>query len=244
MEKKNEKKRQKIKETSNLKVIAHIYSEFPSKFGIPRQSGLVRDLRAEIVFEPEYRNPDAFRGLEGFSHIWLLWGFSENIRDSWSATVKPPRLNGLKRMGVFATRSPFRPNAIGLSSVKLDEFVVDEELGPILRISGSDLMDKTPIYDIKPYLSYTDSHPDATGGFADKLKEHELSVDFPLKWLKMIPKDRQDAVIGILSQDPRPSYQKKDPERIYGIEFSGLDIRFMVEEKRLLVCEIITITKK
>lgn len=233
--KKNEKRTDSLLE---MKVIAYINTDFPTKFGIPRQSGLVKSLRAKIVFEPEYRNPDAFRGLEGFSHIWLIWGFSENIRDKWSATVKPPRLRDAKSMGVFATRSPFRPNPIGLSSVKLEHVEFDRELGPILYISGADLMDKTPIYDIKPYLTYTDSHPQATQGFADDLTRNELMVDFPPELLDQIPEESRETVIEILAQDPRPSYQRKDPARVYGVVFAGLDIRFQAEENVLHVCEI------
>ena len=225
-----------MKET--MEIIAHIHTDFPAKFGIPRQSGLVEELKGRIVFEPEYRNPDAFRGLDGYSHIWLLWKFSGTKRHSWSATVKPPRLGGNKRMGVFATRSPFRPNDIGLSSVKLERLEMDPEFGPVLHVAGADLMDGTAIYDIKPYLPYTDSHPDALSGFAGDVLDYELQVDFPNRWLSMIPKEKQEAIIAVLKQDPRPSYQNI-PDRIYGVEFSGFDVRFTVQDQRLTVCEVV-----
>jgi tRNA-Thr(GGU) m(6)t(6)A37 methyltransferase TsaA len=221
-----------------MKIIARIHTEFPTKFGIPRQSGLIDTLKAIIVFEPEYRNIDALRGLDEFSHIWLIWEFSEAVRDTWAPMVKPPRLGGNKRMGVFATRSPFRPNSIGLSSVKLDKIEVDSERGPVLHVSGADLMDNTPIYDIKPYLPYTDSHPEAVGGFADPIKDYVLEVVFPEQWLGMIPEDRREALLGVLAQDPRPSYQN-DPKRRYGFEFVGFDIRFTVQGNVLSVCEIV-----
>ncbi|MGN0267145.1 MAG: tRNA (N6-threonylcarbamoyladenosine(37)-N6)-methyltransferase TrmO [Lachnospiraceae bacterium] len=221
-----------------MEIIAHIHTDFPAKFGIPRQSGLVEELKGRIVFEPEYRNPDAFRGLEGYSYIWLLWKFSGTKRHSWSATVKPPRLGGNKRMGVFATRSPFRPNDIGLSSVKLERMELDSEFGPVLHVAGADLMDGTAIYDIKPYLPYTDSHPDALSGFAGDVLDYELQVDFPDCWLSMIPKEKQEAIIAVLKQDPRPSYQNI-PDRIYGVEFSGFDVRFTVQDQRLTVCEVV-----
>ncbi len=220
-----------------MKVIARIHTDFPTKFGIPRQSGIVDSLKAVIMFEPEYNNPDAFRGLEGFSHIWLLWGFSDNGRDSWAPMVKPPRLGGNKRMGVFATRSPFRPNPIGLSSVKLNGVEYTDQ-GPVLHVSGADLMDHTPIYDIKPYLPYTDSHPEAAGGFADPLIDYALEVVFPKEWLCLIPEDRREAIIGVLACDPRPSYQK-DPDRIYGVEFAGFDVRFTVQGHLLTVYEVV-----
>ena len=227
-----------IQNSPQMKIIARIHTDLPTKFGIPRQSGLVEELKAVIVFEPEYRNRDSLRGLEGFSHIWIIWQFSENLRDTWSLMVKPPRLGGQKRMGVFATRSPFRPNPIGLSSVRLDKIELDNKFGPVLHVSGADLMDNTPIYDIKPYLSYTDSHPDSLGGFSDSYKDYALEVDFPHEWLSMIPPDRQEAIKGVLANDPRPSYQK-DPDRIYGVEFAGFDIRFTVKEALLSVCEVV-----
>lgn len=222
---------------SSMKIIAHIRTDFPAKFGIPRQSGIIDSLQAFIVFEPQYRNPDAFRGLEGFSHIWLIWQFLETQGDTWSPMVKPPRLGGNKRMGVFATRSPFRPNPIGLSCVKLEKIEMDDELGPILRVRGADLMDHTPIYDIKPYLPYTDSHSEAIGGFADPLKDYALEVVFPEQWLRLIPVDRQEALFGVLAHDPRPSYQN-DPDRIYGLWFAGFNVRFLVCDKVLTVCEV------
>jgi tRNA-Thr(GGU) m(6)t(6)A37 methyltransferase TsaA len=224
-------------ENSPLKIIARIHTEFPEKFGIPRQSGIVDTLKAEIIFEPQYRNPDALRGLEGFSHIWLIWGFFHTTRDTWAPMVKPPRLGGNKRMGVFATRSPFRPNPIGLSSVKLDRMELHPELGPVLHVSGADLMDGTPIYDIKPYLPYTDSHPQATGGFADPLKDYALEVKFPDDLLCLIPVNHQEALFGVLAHDPRPSYHK-DPERKYGFGYAGFNIRFTVQGSLLTVCEV------
>ena len=220
-----------------MKIIAHIHTDFPTKFGIPRQSGIVNTLKGIVVFEPEYRKPEAFRGLETFSHLWLLWQFSEVVRDTWSPTVRPPRLGGNKRMGVFATRSPFRPNAIGLSSVKLDRIERHPEWGPVLYVSGADLMDKTPIFDIKPYVPYTDSHPDAVGGFADAHKDDSLNVNFPEVLLNQIPEDHRDALWGVLEQDPRPSYHE-DPSRIYGLDFAGFNIKFKVRESMLTVCSV------
>ena len=225
-------------EEQNLKIIARIHTDFPTKFGIPRQSGLIDSLKGVIVLEPEYRNPDAIRGLEGFSHIWLIWGFSESMRNTWSPTVRPPRLGGNKRVGVFATRSPFRPNAIGLSSIKLDGIEFNTDEGPILHVSGADLMNNTPIYDIKPYIAYTDSHPEAIGGFVDPLNDYLLEVNFPVELLELIPEERREAIIGVLSHDPRPSYQN-DPERIYGLEFAGFDIRFTVKDSTLTVGEVV-----
>lgn len=221
-----------------MKIIARIRTDFPTKFGIPRQSGLINSLKAMIVFEPEYRNPDALRGLEEFSHIWLIWEFSETVRDTWSTTVRPPRLGGNTRMGVFATRSPFRPNSLGLSSVKLDGIELHQDLGTVLHVSGADLMDNTPIYDIKPYIPFTDSHPEAISGFADTRKDYALEVEFPEQWLHVIPEERREAIIGVLAHDPRPSYQR-DPKRIYGIQFAGYDIRFTVRSTVLSVCEVV-----
>ena len=221
-----------------MKIIGYIHTDFPSKFGIPRQSGLVETLKATITFEPEFRNPEAFRGLEEFSHIWLLWKFSKSEKSNWSATVKPPRLGGKKRMGVFATRSPYRPNDIGLSSVKLENIVFDEKLGPILYVAGADLMDGTPIYDIKPYIAYTDSHPDATEGFAGAVKGKELVVEFPEELLRQYPEEKQEAIIGVLKQDPRPAYDT-DETRVYGVEFAGFDVRFVVKENYLTVKELV-----
>ena len=223
-----------------IKPIAHIETDLPTKFGLPRQSGLVASLEARIVFEPLYRERSAFRGLEGFSHLWLIWGFSENRRDTWAATVKPPRLGGNTKMGVFATRSPYRPNALGLSSVKLEALTWDETLGPVLTVTGADLMDGTPIYDVKPYLPYTDSHPNAVGGFADAFADYALAVDFPPELLARIPESKREALIGLLSQDPRPSYQD-DPTRRYGFRFLDLDVRFTVADGTVTVVDIVDI---
>ena len=211
-----------------MHIIARIRSDFPTKFGIPRQSGLVEDLRATVVFEPEYRNPDALRGLEEFSHLWLIWQFSQAVRDTWSPTVRPPRLGGNTRMGVFATRSPFRPNPIGLSCVRLVGMEKDPELGHVLVVAGADLMDGTPILDIKPYLPYADSHPEALGGFTGNVGGKVLEVNFPPELLDQVPEDKREALIGVLSRDPRPSYQH-DPERVYGMAFAGLEVRFSVD---------------
>ena len=219
----------------NMKIIAHIKSDFPTKFGIPRQSGLA-DTEAVIVFEPEYRNDDALRGLEDYSHLWLIWKFSEAQRDTWSPTVRPPRLGGNRRMGVFATRSPFRPNPIGLSSVKLLGLEKTTD-GTVLRVMGADLMDGTPIYDIKPYLAYTDSHPDAVGGFADERKDYTLKVDIPMELLEHIPENKCSALLKILSNDPRPQYIN-DPDRVFGFEYADLEIRFTVKDGVLTVTEI------
>lgn len=220
-----------------MKIIARIQNDFPEKFGIPRQSGLVPTLKAKIVFEPEYRNPDALKGMEGYSHIWLIWQFSEAVRDTWSPTVRPPRLGGEKRQGVFATRSPFRPNPIGLSSVKLERIVLDEMEGPVLYVSGADLMHGTPIYDIKPYLPYTDCHPDAVGGFADAFVDYKINVIVPESLLAQIPEEKREALIGVLSQDPRPSYQN-DSERVYGVTFGRQNIKFQVKAYTLTVIAI------
>ncbi len=224
-----------------MKIIARIQNDFPEKFGVPRQSGLVKNLQARIVFEPEYRNVDAVRGLDGYSHIWLIWQFSEAVRDSWSPTVRPPRLGGEKRQGVFATRSPFRPNPIGLSSVKLEAIETDAVLGPVLVISGADLMNGTPIYDIKPYLPFTDSHPDAAGGFADAFVDYGLQVKFPEELLQLVPEEKREGLIGVLSQDPRPSYQN-DPERVYGVAFGTQNIKFQVREQVLTVIAVDTVS--
>ena len=221
-----------------MKVIAHIHSDFPTKFGIPRQSGLVESLKAKIVFEPEYRNSDALRGMDEYSHLWLIWEFSEAKRDTWSPTVRPPRLGGNKRMGVFATRSPFRPNPIGLSCVKLETIDFTAENGPVIIVSGADLLDGTPIYDIKPYLPFADSRPDAVGGFADTVKGDQLQVQCSEEMMLQIPKQHRQAVIDILAQDPRPHYQQ-DPTRIYGMEYANMEIKFRVEDTTLVVCEII-----
>ena len=220
-----------------LDVIARIHSPFAEKFGVPRQSGVVGEVRATVVFEPPYRNADAVRGLSDFSHIWLIWQFSRTLRDTWSPTVRPPRLGGNARMGVFATRSPFRPNAIGLSSVRLDSVELDPELGPVLHVSGADLMDGTPIFDIKPYLPYTDSHPDATGGFTDGTEMKLLAVEISPDLLERIPADQRKGLLGVLKNDPRPRYQD-DPERIYGLTFAGRNVKFTVAEGTLTVVEV------
>lgn len=225
-------------ETHEMKVIARIRSDFPEKFGIPRQSGLVPQLRAKIIFEPEFRNADALRGIEGFSHLWLIWQFSAAVRETWSPTVRPPRLGGNERVGVFATRSPFRPNAIGLSCVRLEGIAHEEGLGDVLLVSGADLMDGTPIYDVKPYLPYADAHPEALGGFAPSPKE-TVEVDCPLELLSALPEGQREALLGVLAQDPRPQYQH-DPERVYGMSFGGWDVRFRVRGERL---EVLSLTE-
>ena len=225
-------------EAMTLKVIAHIHTAFPTKFGIPRQSGLVDSLRGEIVFTPEYRSPDAVRGLEDFSHIWLVWQFSGAVRDSWSPTVRPPRLGGNTRMGVFATRSPFRPNPLGLSSVKLEAIEVRPEVGPVLIVRGADLMDGTPIYDIKPYIPYADCHPEATEGFTGQVEMQALTVEIPPELLARFPVEKRDALVGVLAQDPRPRYQA-DASRVYGLEFGGYEIKFRVDSQTLTVTDII-----
>ncbi len=218
--------------------IARIHTDFPTKFGIPRQSGLVKELQGRVVFEPEYRNPEAVRGLEDFSHIWLIWEFSKAKRDGWSPTVRPPRLGGNIRKGVFATRSPFRPNPIGLSVVKLERVEIHKELGPILHVSGADLMNGTPIFDIKPYIPYADCIPDAKGGFTDDVENSLLEVNFPAELLYFIPQEKQKALLQILALDPRPSYQD-DEERVYGLEFAGWDVRFRVKGRVINVMEVV-----
>ena len=220
-----------------MKIVARIQSDFATKFGIPRQSGLVEELEALVVFEPEYRDPEALRGLEGFSHLWLIWQFDKAVRDTWSPTVRPPRLGGNTRMGVFATRSPFRPNAIGLSCVKLLGVEKREGLGHVIRVAGADLMDGTPILDVKPYLPYADAHPEATGGFAGSDGGKCLEVIFPGEWLELVPEEKRAALKGVLAHDPRPSYQK-DPERVYGLSFGGVNVRFTVQEEVLTVCQV------
>ncbi len=224
-------------EEHKIKVIARIHSDFDEKFGIPRQSGLAASARAEIIFEPEFREPEAVRGLEGYSHIWLLWQFSRAVRSEWSPTVRPPRLGGNTRMGVFATRSPFRPNSIGLSCVRLERVELDAERGPVLHILGADLMSGTPIYDIKPYVRYADSHEDAVCGFADSVDDSLLEVDFPEELLYQLPEDKQQAVIEVLAHDPRPQYQS-DSERIYGMSYGGMNIKFTVFDGRLTVIAV------
>ena len=220
-----------------IQVIARMKSDFPTKFGIPRQSSLVEQLHSTIVFEPEFRNPDALRGIEDFSHLWLIWQFSEAVRSGWSPTVRPPRLGGNTRLGVFATRSPFRPNNLGLSSVKLLQVEHTRSFGTVLHVAGADLMDGTPIFDIKPYIPYSDCRTDATGGFTDSAADFILDVDFPAELLIRIHEGKRDAAIAVLSHDPRPSYQRS-PDRIYGLAFAGADIRFRVEGKTLHVIEV------
>ena len=223
-----------------MKIIARMQSDFPSKFGIPRQSGRVPELQSRIIFEPEFRNPDAVRGIEAFNYIWVLWEFSEAKRENWSATVRPPRLGGNERVGVFASRSPFRPNPVGLSSVRLDRVEMDAVLGPVLYVSGADLMDGTPIYDIKPYIG-TDIHMDAVSGYSDETRDHRLEVCIPDELLRRIPEDKREALKGILAEDPVPGYQK-DPERIYGLTFGKQNIRFRISSGTLTVCEVVTIS--
>ncbi len=221
-----------------MKTIATIHTDFASKFGIPRQSGLVDSLTARIVFEEPYRVPEAVRGLEDFSHIWLVWQFSEAVRDDWSPTVRPPMLGGNTRMGVFATRSPFRPNPIGLSCVRLLKIEHSPTLGPVLHVAGADLMDGTPLYDIKPYLAYTDSHPDATGGFTAHTLDRTVQVRCPASLLEKIPHEKQQTLLDILAADPRPTYQH-DPTRLYGFGFAGFEIKFTVDDQTLTVTDII-----
>lgn len=221
-----------------IEPVARMRSDFATKFGIPRQSGLVQDLRSTIVFEPKYRNPEALRGIEGYDYLWLIWQFSEAVREEWSPTVRPPRLGGNARMGVFATRSPFRPNSLGLSCVRLLEVEHTQEFGTVLHVGGADLMDGTPIFDVKPYVPYADSHPDAKGGFTDGAGEYLLQVDFPQTLLEKLPEEKRSAAVGVLSHDPRPSYQRK-PGRIYGLNFAGWDIRFTVDGDILTVVDIL-----
>lgn len=223
-----------------MEIIAKIHTDFPDKFGIPRQSGLVSSLRAEIVFEPKFRNPDAIRGIEEYSYLWLIWNFSKAKQDHFVATVAPPRLGGKEKKGVFATRSPFRPNSLGLSSVRLEEVYLDENRGPVLVVSGADLLDGTPIYDIKPYLAYTDSHPDAKGSFGEIHKEDRIDVNFPQELLERLPEDKRTAAFDVLAQDPRASYNKK-PDYIYGLSFAGYDLRFTVSQNQLNVCDVVKI---
>ena len=220
-----------------MNIIARIYNDFPEKFGIPRQPGLVEELEGRIVFEPEYRVAEAFRGLEGYSHIWLIWDFSENHREGWSPTVRPPHLGGNKRIGVWATRSPFRPNPIGLSLVRLKGIDLGGPDGPVLRVGGADLMNGTPILDIKPYLPYVESIPDAGGGFTDSDEFEELKVEFPDELARQVPEGKLEALKGILAQDPRPHYQT-DPERIYGMSFADLEVGFTVDGDVLKVVRV------
>ena len=226
-----------------MRIIARMRSDFKDKFGIPRQSGLVDELRSSIIFEPEYRNPDALRGLEDFSHLWIIWQFSKAVRDTWSPTVRPPRLGGNTRMGVFATRSPFRPNEIGLSSVKILGIEQTERHGPVIHVAGADLMDGTPIFDIKPYIPYCDCHIDASGGFTSDAGSYLLQVIDPLNLLEKFPENKRQGLIGVLTHDPRPSYQE-DSERIYGLNFAGFNVRFCIKENILTVTEITTISQE
>ena len=219
-----------------IRPIARMRSDFPTKFGIPRQSGLVQELRSTVVFEPEFRNPDTLRGIEGYSHLWLIWQFSEAVRSDWSPTVRPPRLGGNTRMGVFATRSPFRPNSLGLSCVRLLGVEQTKE-GTVLHVAGADLMDGTPIFDIKPYVPYSDCHPGAKGGFTDTAGDFLLEVDFPQALLEKLPAEKREAAKAVLSHDPRPSYQK-DSDRVYGLDFAGSNIRFQVREGVLTVLSV------
>lgn len=225
-------------ELHHFKVIARIQTDFKTKFGIPRQSGLVQEVKGKIIFEPDYRNADAVRGIEDFTHIWLIWQFSEAVREQWSPTVRPPRLGGNKRMGVFATRSPFRPNAIGLSCVRLEKVEYTQSNGPVLHVSGVDLMDGTPIYDIKPYLPYADCHPEAVGGFASTPKEATLQVVDPNNLLSNLCEEKRTALVGVLSQDPRPTYQN-DPKRVYGMCFGGYEVKFRVVESKLWIEDVL-----
>ena len=220
-----------------MQIIARIHNDFPTKFGLPRQSGLVSGLRSTIVFEEPFRVPEALRGLDGYTHLWLLWEFSEAKRDTWSPTVRPPRLGGNVRMGVFATRSPFRPNPIGLSCVRLERIEQRPGLGHVLIVSGADLMDGTPIYDIKPYLPYVDCHPEAIGGFADEHTGDHVDVVFPEEHLCRVPEELRETLIGVLSQDPRPAYQR-DPDRVYGFPYADLEVRFTVSGGTLTVVDV------
>lgn len=229
---------EEIAGVEKIKIIARIHTDFPTKFGVPRQSGL-SDAEGLLVFEPEFRQPDALRGIEEYTHLWLLWGFSE-VRQkpgTWKATVRPPRLGGNERIGVFACRSPYRPNPIGLSCVKLERIISHEKYGMCLLVSGVDMMDKTPIYDIKPYLPYVDAHPEASGGFAHEKREYYLKVQMPDEGIEKIPEEKRKVLMQILSQDPRPSYQN-DPERVYGVEFAGFEVKFRVEESSLYVVSV------
>ena len=231
-----------MSENLTLRPIGRIRTEFPEKFGIPRQSGLVEALRARVVFEPAFRRPEALRGLEAYSHLWLIWQFSQVVAEgqdgaNWRPTVRPPRLGGNRRMGVFATRSPYRPNALGLSCVRLLGVEPAGPEGPVLTVGGADLLDGTPIYDIKPYVPYADAHPEASGGFADRIERRRLTVDFPPHLLERVPEDKREGLTGVLAQDPRPAYQA-DPERVYGMAFAGLEVRFTVEGERLTVQDV------
>ena len=223
-------------EKTSLSVIAVIHTDFKEKFGIPRQSGRVSSLQGRIVFEPTFRDPDALRGIEGFSHLWLLFDFSRSHRENWSPTVRPPRLGGNTKIGVFASRSPFRPNPVGLSCVKLERVEATENEGTVLYVSGVDLLDGTPIFDIKPYLPFADCHPEAKGGYADDFRDHRLAVEFPPELLALLPEDKQETAVACLAEDPRPSYQ--DDERVYSMNFAGFDIHFTVRNKKATVFSV------
>ena len=227
---------------SNLKIIARIENDFCEKFGIPHQSGRLMEQKARIIFEPEFRVAEAFRGIEEYDYIWLIWQFSEAVREKWSPTVRPPRLGGNLRKGVFATRSPFRPNSLGLSSVRLEKVEFHSQLGPVLHVAGADLMNGTPIFDIKPYLPSADSHREARGGFTDRIQDHRLEVKFPEEFLEKIDKERRQALIEVLENDPRPGYQE-DPERIYGISYGKNNIKFRVKENVLTVVNVMEYKK-
>ena len=226
-----------VRDNGTIRIIARIHSEFPSKFGIPRQSGLVPSLRARIVFEPEYRNAEALRGIEEFSHLWLIWDFSEAHQEQWSPTVRPPRLGGNRRMGVFATRSPFRPNNLGLSSVRLSCIDYEAADGPVVKVLGADLMDGTPIYDIKPYLLTTDCHPEASKGFTQEHEDYQLEVEIPEQIIKKLPAEKVEKLREVLAQDPRPAYHH-DEARIYGFPFDGYEVKFSVMERKAIVQSI------
>ena len=226
-----------MNQSFSMRPIARIHSDFTTKFGVPRQSGLVDSLEATVIFEPEFRNSDALRGLEDFSHIWLVWVFDQAVRKEWSPTVRPPRLGGNVRMGVFATRSPFRPNPIALSCVKLEAIEQTADRGTVLRVRGADLMDGTPILDIKPYIPYADCHPEATEGFTGQVEMHALTVEIPPELLARFPVEKRDALIGVLAQDPRPRYQA-DASRVYGLEFGGYEVKFTVDGQKLTVTDI------
>ena len=224
-------------ETYTLKVIARIHTDLPEKFGLPRQGCLIPELRGKIVFEPEYRSMDAVRGVDGYSHLWLIWQFSKAVRDNWSPLVRPPRLGGNEKMGVFATRSPYRPNAIGLSCVELEKVELDQELGPVIYVRGVDLMDGTPIFDIKPYLAYADSRPDAVGGWTDVVERKYLAVECSEELLAKLHPAQHKALLAILANDPRPRYQD-DPQRIYGLTFAQWNVKFRVEGETLHVVDV------
>lgn len=226
-----------MSETAELNIVAHIHNDYQEKFGVPRQSGLVEEVTSAVVLCPEYRREGVFHCIEGFSHIWLLWQFSEHLSMGWSPTVRPPRLGGNRRVGVFASRSPFRPSPIGLSAVRLLAVQRDKEWGEYLLVAGADLLDGTPIFDIKPYIPYADCHPEASGGFASVPAGACLTVDCPPGLLEVVPAASREALLGVLAQDPRPAYQHK-PGRIYGLDFAGCNVRFTVDEDRLTVTEI------